>query len=84
MNPDYRPRFSFDLTDEQQTRANKLISTHGMRKALFSPILDDVLDLIEKHGQVIAGLIMDKRVKPKEIIPLLKKVEVKAESMFNK
>lgn len=83
MNLDYRPRFSFDITEEQQFRANKFISTHGMRKALFSPILDDVLDLIEKHGQVIAGLIMDKRVKPKEIVPILKKAESKAEAMYN-
>jgi len=80
MSEDYRPRFSFDITEEQQQRANKLIATHGMRKALFQPILDDVLDLIEEHGQMAAGLIMDGRVKPKEIVPLLKKTEVRAKS----
>lgn len=75
---DYRPRFSFDITEEQQQRANKLIATHGMRKALFQPILDDVLDLLEEHGQIIAGIIMDGKAKPREVMPLLNKAERKA------
>jgi hypothetical protein len=83
MNLDYRPRFSFDISEETQSRANKLISTHGMRKAIFNPILEDVLDLIEKHGQVIAGLIMDNKVRPREILPLLRKVESKANALSN-
>lgn len=78
MSDDYRPRFSFDLTDEQQSRCNKLITTHGMRKALFQPILDDVLDLLEQHGDIVAGVIMDKRVKSREVVPVLKRAESKA------
>ena len=75
MPSDYRPRFSFDLTDEQQERCDRLINTHGMRKALFQPILDDLLDLLEEHGQIIAGVIMGRKVKPKEIMPVLKQAE---------
>jgi len=78
MNTDYRPRFSFDLTDEQHSRCTKLITTHGMRKALFQPILDDVLDLLEQHGDIVAGVIMDKRVLPREVIPVMKRAESKA------
>ena len=78
MSEDYRPRFSFDITEEQQLRANKLIATHGMRKALFQPILDDVLDLIQEHGQIVAGIIMDGRVRPRDVVPLLKKAESRA------
>ena len=78
MPSDYRPRFSFDITDEQQIRCDKLISTHGMRKALFQPILDDLLDLLEEHGQIIAGIIMGKKTKAKEIMPILKKAEGRA------
>ena len=81
MNTESRPRFAFDITDEQQYRASKLLNTHGMRKALFQPILDDLLDLLEKHGNVIAGLIMDGRVKPREIVPILKNAETKAEGI---
>jgi hypothetical protein len=75
---EYRPRFAFDMTEEQQRRCNDLISTHGMRKALFQPILDDLLDMIEEHGLVVAGVIMDRRVKPREVVPILKKAERKA------
>ena len=81
MNTESRPRFAFDITDEQQYRASKLLSTHGMRKALFQPILDDLLDLLEKHGNVIAGLIMDGRCKPKDIMPILKNAEKKSEGL---
>ncbi len=67
-NENYRPRFSFEITEEQQDRANKLIITHGLRKAIFSRILDEVLDIIEEHGQVVIGALMSPRVKPSEII----------------
>ena len=76
---EYRPRFSFDITDEQQTRCDKLISTHGMRKALFQPILDDLLDLLEEHGQIIAGIIMGRKAKPKEVMPILNNAGRRAE-----
>ena len=79
MPSDYRPRFSFDITDLQQERCDKLISTHGMRKALGQPILDDLLDLLEKHGQIVAGIIMSKKAKPKDIMPLLKSTERRVE-----
>jgi len=79
MNFEYRPRFSFDITEEQQVRCDKLINTHGMRKALFQPILDDLLDLLEEHGQIIAGIIMGRKTRPKEIMPILKNAERRAE-----
>jgi len=75
---DYRPRFAFDISNEQQRRADKLLSMHGQRKAMFGPILDDVLDLLETHGQIIFGIIADGKAKPREILPLLKKAERKA------
>ena len=61
---DYRPRFTFDITEEQQQRANRLISTHGMRKTLMSVVLDDLLDLLVERGQVVAGLLMNRIVQP--------------------
>ena len=78
MNTEYRPRFSFDITEEQQARANKLMPIHGQRKTMFQVILNDVLDLIEEHGQIIYGIIADGRVKPREVLPTLAKAERKA------
>jgi hypothetical protein len=78
MDPFYRARFTFDITEEQRLRANNLIATHT-RKAIFQPILDDLLDLIEKHGDIISGIIMSGKAKPREIIPILNQAEKKAE-----
>jgi len=33
------------------------------------------MDLLEEHGQIIAGVIMSKKVKSKEIMPILKNAE---------
>lgn len=73
----YTPRFSFEITEEQKARADNLISTYGLRKALFRVILDDLLDMIEKHGQFVVGAILEKQVKSNEVIPILKEVEEK-------
>jgi len=72
---EYKPRFSFEITEEQQDRANQLLSTYGLRKTIFGVILDDILDMIEQHGQIVLGVLLDKAVKPREIIPSLAQAE---------
>lgn len=78
---EYKPRFAFEITEEQKNRADRLLATHGQRRATFSPILDDVLDLIEKHGQVICGLIADNRMRASDIVPSLTKARKTAEKI---
>ncbi len=78
MNDDYKPRFSFEVTEEQKIRSDKLLNTYGIRKAVMATILDDLLNLIEKHGQVIVGVLLDGAVKPREIMPSLAKAERRA------
>jgi len=75
MNDEYKPRFSFEITDEQKQRADKLITTYGLRKAIFQVVLDDVLDLIESYGGVAVGILMSGKAKPRDIIPVMKKAE---------
>ena len=77
MGEKYVPRFSFEISEEQKQRANELITTHGIRKALFNIILDDVLDLIEQYGNASVGVILDGQVKPREVLPTLAKAERK-------
>jgi len=77
-NEDYKPRFSFEITEEQKARADLLINTHGIRKPLFSTILEDVLDLIETHGNAVVGILLDGQVKPREILPTLAKANRRA------
>jgi len=75
MNSEYKAKFSFEISDEQKLRADKLISIYGIRKSIFSIILDDVLDLIENHGNIVIGAILDGAVKPREILPSLAKAK---------
>lgn len=75
MSEDYKPRFSFEITEELKQRTDRVLATYGLRKTIFTPILEDVLDLIEKHGQIVVGIILDQAAKPREIIPTLAKAE---------
>ena len=79
MNDDYKPRFSFEISEEQKARADELITVYGIRKSLFSIILDDMLDLIESHGNAVVGIILDGQVKPKDILPVMAKANRRLE-----
>jgi len=74
-NEDYKPRFTFEITEDQMLRANKLLSQYGIRKAIFSKILDDVLDLIENYGGIAIGIMMSDQVKSYKIIPTTARLE---------
>ena len=78
MNDEYKPRFSFEISEEQKQRADRLISTYGIRKSVFSVILDDLLNMIEEHGNLVIGVLLDGAAKPREIMPTLAKAERKA------
>jgi hypothetical protein len=64
-------KFAFEITPEQRARADKLLSQYGVRRAIFSNILDDVLDVLEEFGGAALGLMMAGRVKPREILPTI-------------
>ena len=68
---DYKPRFSFEITEEQMVRANILLSQYGLRKAVFGKILDDVLDAIESDAGMAIGLLMSEKVVLNGIIAIL-------------
>lgn len=78
MSEEYKPRFSFEISEELKTRADRVLSNYGLRKAIMTPILVDLLDLIEKHGNMIVGVLLDGAAKPSEIIPSMAKAERKA------
>ena len=77
VTDEYTPRFSFEITEKQKEKVDRLLSTYGLRKAVFSIILDDLLNMIDTHGQVVIGVILDGAAKPKEIIPVMHKAEKK-------
>lgn len=74
MPSDNKPRFSFEITEEQRMRADRYLDTYGLRRAVFSKILDDVLDIIEEFGGPALGVLMSSD-KPRDIIPSLKRAD---------
>jgi len=72
---DYIRRFSFEITEAQKARADRLLNQYGLRRAIFSAILDDVLDMIESYGPVSLGILMSGAVKPRDIIPTMQQAE---------
>lgn len=75
MSEDYKPRFSFEISEEQKKRTDLILDQYGLRKAIFGYILDDVLDMIEEYGGVAIGVLMSGKVRPRDVIPSMKRAE---------
>jgi len=83
VDEEYTPRFIFEITEEQKTRAAKLLNQYGLRKAIFGPILDDVLDLIEEFGGLAIGVIMSGKLKPRDVLPTLHRADEVGKGVTN-
>jgi len=54
----YRPRLSIDLTEEQRRGLDRIFPYQGLQKAIFSIIIDDLINAVNRHGpNVLSGLI---------------------------
>lgn len=69
-----RNRIYFDLNEEQGRRLRDLVPW-GLRSQLISIIIEDLLSLIEKHGAAVIALVIEKKVKPREIFANLKELK---------
>jgi len=76
---EYVPRFSFEISEELKARADKLLTNYGVRKAIMAPILNDLLDLIQEHGHIVIGAILDEAVKPSDILPSMARAKKRIE-----
>ena len=73
-----KSRFIFEITEEQRQRALKIFYEYGMRKAVMSRVLDEVMNMIEKHGWLYAAVLIDETTTSEEVrkmIPSMKKTE---------
>jgi hypothetical protein len=75
MSDRYRPRLSVELTDEQYNKLSKFVPW-GLQKHIFSAIVDDLLDIMEKGDaeRVIAAIITG-LVRPRDLIKTLSQEE---------
>ena len=70
-----KPKFSFEISEEQQRRALRVFPYYGQRRAVMSIILDELMDMVEQHGQMVFGIILDNDESLRGCIPSLRKVE---------
>lgn len=61
IKPEYRPRLSVEITEDQQLALRKYLD-FGMQKRLFSIIVDDVIGMLERHGRLFLAAVMLKEV----------------------
>ena len=65
---DYRPRLSIEISRETQQRIRALMP-HGTQKIVFSLIIEDLLDILEKHGSgKVIGAFIQREITLKDLI----------------
>ena len=57
MSTDYRPRLSIEISDQQARELRDLIPW-GLRKQLFSTVVNDVIRLTRKHGHAFIAAVL--------------------------
>jgi hypothetical protein len=72
------PRLQFEITEEQRLRVSRVFTEYGQIKTIMSRILDEVLDMVEEHGYIVFGVILDKDTSVRKIVPSLSKADRKA------
>lgn len=72
MSSGYTPKLTVEL-EESQYWALKNHLEHGELRPLIGAIINDLVDMIDDHGNLVIALIAGKKVKPREVIPSMYK-----------
>jgi len=67
MPTPYRPRLSIDLTDEQREALDRILGQHGLQRAVFSVIVDDLINSVDKHGTRVISALLARAIKLEDI-----------------
>ncbi|MDD3022001.1 MAG: hypothetical protein PHX61_13625 [Alphaproteobacteria bacterium] len=66
----YRPRLQVDVSEEQMNALNRYLD-RGARKMVFNILIDDLLELIEKHGAgPVIGLLIERHITLRDVCRL--------------
>ena len=57
----YKPRLSIEISEEQSAALSRLIPW-GLKGTLFQVIIDDIIELIEKEGEIVIAAIIKKKL----------------------
>lgn len=62
-HPDYIPRLTLDLREDQVTALRELIP-HGLKKRIFQFIIDDLIEILQgKHAMLFLGGMATRDIK---------------------
>lgn len=69
-DPSNRVRLSVDIREDQKQDLDRLLPW-GVGRSVFEVIVDDLIDMLKKHGSRALVPILDKRLRPSECMPSL-------------
>ena len=72
MTVKYRPRLSIEITEEQSAQLYRLVPW-GVKKELFNIIVEDVIEILEKHGEVALAAILTRKLRVQDL-PTMKEI----------
>lgn len=55
-------KLNVEITDEQWEALNRLLP-YGVKKPIFGIIVDDLIEVIDKHGPIILGALLSRSLK---------------------
>ena len=70
-NPEWRPRLSIEITQEQYSKLQKLIPW-GLKGSLFNAIIDDLIDSLENNGAMVISALVSRKLKLSDISNIVK------------
>lgn len=65
---DYRPRISVEITPDTQKRMQSI--PWGLLSPVIRALLDDVLDLVEAGGDVALAMLINKRIRARDLLKM--------------
>uniref|UniRef100_A0A6M3JD02 Uncharacterized protein n=1 Tax=viral metagenome TaxID=1070528 RepID=A0A6M3JD02_9ZZZZ len=63
----YTPRLSVEISEETYLRMQNRIPW-GLKSKIMVILLEDLLDLIEKHGNIVLAAIIDRTISSQQVI----------------
>ncbi|MFA6973096.1 MAG: hypothetical protein WC208_17085 [Gallionella sp.] len=75
MPEQYTPRLSIEISKETFLRMQNLIPW-GLKTKVMVMLLEDLLDLVEAHGNIVLAAILDRRMGSREVIKELRGKEL--------
>ena len=57
----YRPRITIDVTEQQRNDLQRLVPW-GTQNALFGSLIDQLIPLLEEHGDTIIAFILNNKI----------------------